>query len=165
MLLTLSHRSAGNRTLLMPLAELQKRELLVAPGAGSLLFVQPLLEKIVSQMKEDSLIALSVLLTNLSKTASRSRSSSSGSDRYVSPLDQSRPGPSGYCKRVASPARGSFSKRGRRGRGMTPPSGKGKGFRKWESCRYPAVVGGCLSLHWQVWCDKSADPWVVEVLR
>ena len=81
-------------------------------------------------MKEDSLIASSVLLTNLSKTASRGRSSSSGNDRYVSPLDQSRPGPSGYRKRVASPARGSFSKRGRRGRGMTPPSGKGKGFRK-----------------------------------
>ena len=24
---------------------------------------------------------------------------------------------------------------------------------------------GCLSLHWQVWSDKGADPWVVEVLQ
>ena len=64
-----------------------------------------------------------------SKAASRGRSNLSGSGRYVSPLDQSRPGPSGYRKRAASPACGSFSKCGRRGRGMTPPSGKGKGFR------------------------------------
>ena len=28
----------------------------------------------------------------------------------------------------------------------------------------PVAVGGCLSLHWQVWSDKGADPWVVEVL-
>ena len=27
------------------------------------------------------------------------------------------------------------------------------------------MAGGCLSLHWQVWSDKGADPWVVEVLR
>ena len=47
------------------LAESQKRELLVAPGTGSLLFDEPLLEKIVSQMKEDSLIASYVSLTNL----------------------------------------------------------------------------------------------------
>ena len=98
-----------------PIAESQKRELLVAPGTGSLLFDQPLLEKIVSQMKEDSLIASSVSLTNLSKAAARGRSSSSSSDRYVSPLDQSRPGPSGYRKHAASPARGSFAKSGRRG--------------------------------------------------
>ena len=95
-----------------------------------LLFDQPLLEKVVVQMKEDSLISSSVSLSNLSKAASRGRSGSAGSDRYVSPLDQSRPGPSGYRKRAASPARGSFSKRGRLGRGMTSPSGKGKGFQK-----------------------------------
>ena len=109
-----------------PIAESVKRELLVA---GSFLFDQPLLEKVVSQMKEDSLIS-SASLANLSKAASRGRSGLSGGDCYVSTLDQSRPGPSGYRKRAASPARGSFSKRGRRGRGMTPPSGKGKGFQK-----------------------------------
>ena len=113
-----------------PIAESQKRELLVAPGTGSLIFDQPLLDKIVSQMKEDSLIASSILLSNLSKAAARCRSGSSGGNRYVSPLDQSQPGSSSYRKRVSSPTRGSFAKRGRRGRGMTPPSGKGKGFRK-----------------------------------
>ena len=112
-----------------PIAELQKRELLVAPGTGSLLFDQPLLDKILSQMKEDS-DCVSVSLTNLSKAAARGRCSLSGGDRYVSPLDQSQPGPSGYRKHAASPTRCSFAKRGRRGRGMTPPSDKGKGFRK-----------------------------------
>ena len=29
----------------------------------------------------------------------------------------------------------------------------------------PIAIGGCLSLHWQVWSDKGAEPWVVEVLR
>ena len=28
----------------------------------------------------------------------------------------------------------------------------------------PIAIGGCLSLHWQVWSDESAEPWVVEVL-
>ena len=69
-----------------PIAESQKRELLVVPGTGSLLFDRPLLEKIVAQMKEDSLISSSVSLSNLSKAAGRGRSNSSGSDRYVSPL-------------------------------------------------------------------------------
>ena len=27
------------------------------------------------------------------------------------------------------------------------------------------LSGGCLSLHWQAWRDRGADPWVVEVLR
>ena len=29
----------------------------------------------------------------------------------------------------------------------------------------PIAIGGCLSLHWQVWSDEGADPGVVEVLR
>ena len=29
----------------------------------------------------------------------------------------------------------------------------------------PIALGGCLSLHSQVWSDKGAEPWVVEVLR
>ena len=107
----------------------QKQELLVAPGTGSLLFNQPLLEKIVSQLKEDSLIASSVSLSNLSKAAGHGRTGSSSGDRYTSPLDQSRPGSSGYSKRSASPTRGSFAKCGRRGRSMSP-SNRGKGFRK-----------------------------------
>ena len=27
------------------------------------------------------------------------------------------------------------------------------------------LSGGCLSLHWQAWRDRDAEPWVVEVLR
>ena len=45
----------------------------MATGTGSLLFDQPLLEKIVSQMKEDSLITSSVSLSNLSKAAVHGR--------------------------------------------------------------------------------------------
>ena len=41
-----------------PIAESQKCELFVAPGTGSLLFDQPMLEKIVLQLKEDSCISL-----------------------------------------------------------------------------------------------------------
>ena len=48
--------------------------------------------------------------------------------------------------RAASPIRGSASKRGRSWPGIV-------------------AVGGCLSLHWQVWSDRGADPWIVEVLR
>ena len=59
-----------------PIAESQKRELLVTPGTGSLLFQQPLLEKLVSQLKEDSLFASSVSLTNLSNGVVESESES-----------------------------------------------------------------------------------------
>ena len=30
---------------------------------------------------------------------------------------------------------------------------------------YLLLSGGCLSLHWQAWRDRVAEPWVVEVLR
>ena len=113
-----------------PIAESVKRDLLVSPGTSSFLFDQPLLEKVVTAMKEDSLISSTASLASLSKVASRGRSGSSGSDRYSSPLDFSRPGASGYRKHLASPARGSFAKCGHRGRGMTPSSGRGKGFQK-----------------------------------
>ena len=113
-----------------PIAESVKRDLLVAPGSGSFLFNQPLLEKVVTTVKEDSIISSTASLASLSRAASRGRSGASGSSRYSSPLDFSRPGPSGYRKRSSSPSRGSANKRGRRGRGMTPSSGWGKGFRR-----------------------------------
>ena len=113
-----------------PIAESVKRDLLVSPGTSTFLFDQPLLEKVVTAMKEDSLISSTASLASLSKVASRGCSGSSGSDRYSSPLDFSRVGPSGYRKRSASPARGASAKRGHRGRGMIPSSGKGKGFQK-----------------------------------
>ena len=102
-----------------------KRELLVAPGIDNLLFNQPLLEKVVSMIKEDSLISSTASLASISKAASLGRSGASGSGKYASPLDFSRPSTSGYRKRSASPARGS-----NRGRGMTPSSNRGRGFRR-----------------------------------
>ena len=113
-----------------PIAESVKRNLLVSTGTASFLFDQPLLEKVVRVMKEDSLISPMASLASLSKAASRGRSGSSGSDCYSSPLDFSRAGPSGFRKRSASLACGSYAKRGRRGRGITPSSGKGKSFQK-----------------------------------
>ena len=29
----------------------------------------------------------------------------------------------------------------------------------------PIAIGGCLSLHWQVWSDEGSEPWVLEVLQ
>ena len=111
------------------IAESVKWDLLVAPGTDSFLFDQPLLEKVVSNMKEDSLISSTASLALLSKAASRGCSGSSSADKYTSLLDHPQVGSSGYCKWSASPVRGFASKRGRRGRGLTP-SGRGKGFCK-----------------------------------
>ena len=113
-----------------PIAESVKRDLLVAPGSGSFLFNQPLLEKVVTTVKEDSIILSTASLESLSRAASRGRSGALGSSRYSSPFDFSRPGPSGYRKRSASPSRGFAYKRGLRGRGTTPSSGRGKVFRR-----------------------------------
>ena len=112
------------------IAESVKRDLLVAPGTDSFLFDQPLLEKVVSNMKEDSFISSTASVAVLSKAASHGRSGSSGADKYISPLDHPRADSSGYRKWSASPVRGFASKRGRRGMGLTPSSGWGKGFRK-----------------------------------
>ena len=112
-----------------PVGESVKRELLVAPGTDNLLFNQPLLEKVVSTIKEDSLISSTASLASISKAASRGRSGASGSGGYASPLDFSRHSTSGYRKRSASPARGS-NKRACRGRVRTPSSNRGKGFRR-----------------------------------
>ena len=112
-----------------PVGESVKRELLVAPGTDNLLFNQPLLEKVVSTIKEDSLISSIASLASISKAASRGHSGASGSGGYASPLDFSRPSTSGYRKRSASPARSS-NKRAHRGRGRTPSSSRSKGFRR-----------------------------------
>ena len=112
-----------------PVGDSVKRELLVAPGTDSLLFNQPLLEKVVSNIKEDSLISSTASLASLSKVASRGRSGASGSGGSSSPLDFSSPSTSGYWKRSASPRRGD-NKRTRRGRGRTPSSNRSRGFRR-----------------------------------
>ena len=101
-----------------PVSEPQKRELLVSPGSDAFLFDQPLLEKVSGQMKEDS-ISSSLCLSKLSKSSGRSKPAQATNQRYLSPLEFSRPGLSGYRKRSASPAHGSSSKWGRGGRGMS----------------------------------------------
>ena len=115
-----------------PMSEPQKCELFVSPGSDAWLFDPPLLEKVSGQLKEDSLIS-SLSLSKLSKSADCFKSVGGcvqgSSQRYSSPLDFSRPGPSGYGKRSASPTRGNSSKRGHGGRGMSP-SKSCKGFRK-----------------------------------
>ena len=75
-----------------------------------------------------------------------------------------QPGFSGYRKRAPSPAHGSSAKRTLGGRCRSPSANSQRGFRKWESYPCPLVIGGCLSLHGQVWSDKGTDPWVVEVV-
>ena len=115
---------------LCSVAESVKRDLLAAPGSDSLLFDPELLERLVSQLKEDSLISSTASLASLSKSAACGRRRSASSDRYASPLEHSRPGLSGYRKRSASPPRGFRSKRGCGGRGMAPSSGRGRGFRR-----------------------------------
>ena len=109
-----------------PVGDSVKRELLVAPGTDSLLFNQPLLEKVVSNIKEDSLISSTA---SLSKAASCGRSGASGSGGSSSPLDFSRPSTLSYRKRSASPRHGA-NKRTRRGRGRTPSSSRSRGFQR-----------------------------------
>ena len=113
-----------------PVGDSVKWELLVAPGTESLLFNQPLLEKVVSNIKEDSLISSTASLASLSKAASRGHSGASSSGGSSSPLNFSRPSTSGYGKRSAWPRRGD-NKRPCRGRGRTPSSTEGA--RKIES--------------------------------
>ena len=105
-----------------------KRELLAAPGTGSLLFNQSLLSTAIENMKEDSLLSSTSSLATLSKAVAKNKSQG-GTSRYNSPLDAPREGSSGFRKRSASPSRRG-AKRGRGGRGGTPSSAKGKGFRR-----------------------------------
>ena len=110
------------------LPESLKRELLVAPGTGSLLFNQPLLSTAIENMKEDSLISSTSSLASISKAALKNKAPG-GSLRYTSPLTTPRAGTSGFRKRAASPP-GRSSKRGRGSRDATPSSTRSKGFRR-----------------------------------
>ena len=49
--------------------------------------------------------------------------------------------------------------------GEGAPSSGPSGFRRWEPSPFRTLSGGCLSLHWQAWRDRGAEPWVVGVLR
>ena len=105
-----------------------KRELLVTPGTDSFLFNKSLLSTAIENMKEDSLLSSTSSLAALSKAACKTKSQG-GTNRYSSPLDAPRASSSGFRKRSASPYRLGM-KRGRGGRGGTPSSAKGKGFRR-----------------------------------
>ena len=105
-----------------------KRELLVAPGTDSLLFNQPLISTAIENMKEDSLLSATSSLASIFKAALKSKAQGN-SAKYSSPLGAPRAGSSGFRKRSASPySRG--AKRGRGGRGTTPSSARGRGFRQ-----------------------------------
>ena len=39
------------------------------------------------------------------------------------------------------------------------------GFQEVGAVSFRTLSGGCLSLHWQAWRGRGAEPWVVEVLR
>ena len=110
------------------LPESLKRELLVAPAADSLLFNQPLLSTAIENMKEASLLSSTSSLASISKGALKSKPSGS-QGAYKSPLDATRAGPSVFWKRSASPY-GRGAKRSRGGRGTTPSSTRGRGFRR-----------------------------------
>ena len=109
----------------LPLSHSQKCELLVSPGSASFLFDQGLLEKISSQVKEDSFISSSLSMAKMaqSHTFGRGKSSSSSSGSAGS---SSQAGPSGYQsplfqrsasnKRSPTPGRGGGSKRFKGGR-------------------------------------------------
>ena len=104
----------------LPLSQAQKRELLVSPGSASGLFDQSLLEKISSQVKEDSFISSSLSMDKMAQSrpfgGGKSSSSLSGSSG-----SSSQAGPSGYQspmfqrsasnKCSASPGRGGGPKR------------------------------------------------------
>ena len=101
-----------------------------------------------------------------SLAVSKALSSRSGSK----PLATSSPplaGPSGY--RPPRPAQRSGKRSGglRRFKGgkRSAPSSNPSGFRKLVPLPCLTLSGGCLSLHWQAWIDRGADPWVVKVLR
>ena len=100
----------------------------------------------------------------VSRSFGRSKSRTSSSSPLVYP-SSSRPPRGGRSsgKRSASSSRFGGGKRFRGGKGSVPS--KPSGFRKWEPSPCLTLSGGCLSLHWQAWKDRGAEPWVVEVLR
>ena len=88
----------------VPVSQVQKRELMVAPGSSDGLFDQGLLEKVASQVKEDAFVSSSMSMAKLAQSGSfgkAGRNASSGSARSASG--------SGSCS--AFPARGGGGKR------------------------------------------------------
>ena len=146
----------------LPVPETQKRSLTVTPGSSSGLFNEELLAEVVSQVQSSSQISSNLAL---SRSLRRGRSAPSSSSSPLtgprsSAFSRGRP----YGKRSSSSSRFGGRKRFKGGKGAAPSSGP-SGFRKWEPSPFRTLSGGCLSLHWQAWRDRGAEPWVVEVLR
>ena len=124
----------------LPLSRAQKRELLVSPCSTSGLFDQSLLEKVSSQVKEDSFIFSSLPMakmaqfrrqfgrgkSNVSSSGSAGTSSQAGPSGYQYPLHQR----SASSRRTASPAKGGSSKHFKGSRSGAPSSKSKRGFRK-----------------------------------
>ena len=123
----------------MPVSQVQKRELTVAPGSSDGLFDQDLLVKVASQVKEDAFVSSSMSMAQLAQSGSSNktgRNAASGSARSASGSGSSgcqcsRSFGVSSGKRSASPARGGGGKCFCRSRGGAPSS-KPSGFRKWE---------------------------------
>ena len=123
----------------LPLSRAQKRELLVSPGSTSGLFDQSLLEKVSSQVKEDSFIFSSLPMAKMAQFRQFGRGKSSASSSR-SAGTSSQAGPSGYQyplhqrsasgRRTASPAKDGGSKHFKGSRSGAPSSKSKRGFRK-----------------------------------
>ena len=157
--------SVGSLSWRIQRSRFRKRALVVTPGSVSGLFDEPLLDSMAAQVKEGSLVFSSLAVSK----ALSSRSGSKPLATYSSPLA----GPSGYHpprptqrsgKRSASSSRSEGRRRFKGGK-RSAPSSNPSGFRKLVPSPCLTLSGGCLSLHWQAWRDRGADPWVVEILR
>ena len=117
----------------LPLSAAQKHDLLITPGSDTTLFDKDLLEKVSSQVKEDSIISSSLSMSKIvdSRSSGKGKSSASsvGSSGYSSPLDYPRYG-SSSGKSSASPGRSGHRKHFRGGRGRSPSPKSRQGFRK-----------------------------------
>ena len=139
--------------------ETQRRSLTVSPGSEPLLFDEEILGGVVSQVQQSSLISSNLAM---SRSFARGRGRSSSSP-LAAPASAGASHP-GQQRRKLSSSSSRFNSVSALGRGSAPSSGP-SGFRKWEPSPCLTLFGGCLSLHWQAWRDRGAEPWVVEVLR
>ena len=142
----------------LPVPESQKRSLTTTPGSSSGLFASEVVSQVHSSSQISSYLALSRSLRRGRSAPASSSSPLTGPS--LSSFTRGRP----YGKRSSSSSRSGGRKRFRGGKGGAPSSGP-SGFRRWEPSPFRTLSGGCLSLHWQAWRDRGAEPWVVEVLR
>ena len=141
-----------------PVPKSQKRSLTTSPGSSSGLFDSEVVSQVHSSSQISSNLALSRSLRRGRSTPASSSSPLTGP--HLPSFTRGRP----YGKRSSSSSRTGGRKHFRGGKAGAPSSGP-SGFWRWEPSPFLTLSGGCLSLHWQAWRDRSAEPWVVEVLR